>query len=202
MSPEVIGWIASVVFLARLLPQPMRLARTGVPDGVSPMSAMNATISDLGWILYGVGVASVPVWLVAAVALVPSVWQSLLLRRQATRRDALGSGLWLAAIVLTWVTGSLGVVLATTVLVCQGPQVWTALRSDDLDGIATATWWIAIADATLWGAYGIARGDVALIGYGIVLLTSALIILGRVHLVRRARLAVPGPELAPAAATA
>lgn len=203
MSPELIGWIASGVFLARLLPQPIRLFRTGVPDGVSPLSAMNAQVANLGWFLYGIGVASVPIWLVAAVASVPTFWQVLLLRGRITRRDLFGAGLWLAVILGTWLTGSLGVVLAGTVIVCQGPQVWTAVRSSSLDGIAAATWWIAIADATTWGLYGIARGDFALMGYGAVLLTCSFTILGRVYRTRRVLAGEPVADgLVPAAATA
>ena len=201
MSPELIGWIASGVFLARLLPQPIRLFRTGVPDGVSPLSAMNSQIANLGWFLYGIGVASVPIWLVAAVASVPTAWQVLLLRRRITSRDLFGAGLWLAIILTTWLTGSLAFILAGTVIVCQGPQVWTAVTNRNLTGIAVTTWWIAIADATTWGAYGIARGDFALIGYGVVLLACAVTILGRVYWVRRSSSA-PALPLVTATATA
>ena len=87
MSVEVLGVLASIAFFARLTPQPIRLWRTGVPDGVSPMAAMNAALSDIGWILYGLAAGLVPVWLTAVVALVPGVWTVWLLRREATRRD-------------------------------------------------------------------------------------------------------------------
>ena len=185
MSPDVIGWIASVVFLARLLPQPIRLARTGVPDGVSPLGALNSAVSDIAWVLYGLAAALIPVWAVAAVALLPGIATVVLVRRRIARIDLLGAGAWLALILVAAALNSLAVVLAASVLVNQGPQVWTAIRSNRLDGISKTTWYIALADAALWGSYGVALLDVALIGYGVVLLTSAVVILTRIWWTQR-----------------
>jgi len=186
MSAEVIGWVASAVFLARLMPQPIRLARTGVPDGVSPLAMMNGVISDGGWILYGLSVALLPVWAVAVAALPAGLWTVLLLRSRITRRDLIGAAVWFFTIVIAWQVDRLAVILAFTVFVNHGPQVWTAIRSSNLDGIARTTWLIAIADASLWGGYGIATGDPALMGYGTVLLSAATVILCRVWWTRRA----------------
>lgn len=186
MPADVLGWIASIAFFARLFPQPIRLARTGVPDGVSPLGALNAAVSDIGWILYGIGAGLVPVWGTAAVALVPGVWTVALLRRSTGRRDVVGGLVWLAVILLAWRTGAMVTILGLSVLVNQGPMVWTALREDRLDGIAPMTWLLALADASLWGLYGVAVGDAALMGYGAVLFTSAVVILGRVWWTRRA----------------
>lgn len=186
MPADVLGWIASIAFFARLFPQPVRLARTGVPDGVSPLGALNAAVSDIGWILYGVGAALVPVWGTAAVALVPGIWTVALLRRSTSRRDVVGGLVWLAVILLAWRTGAMVTILGLSVLVNQGPMVWTALRQDRLHGIAPMTWMLALADASLWGLYGVAVGDAALMGYGVVLFTSAVVILARVWWTRRA----------------
>ena len=59
------------------------------------------------------------------------------------------------------------------------------LRSDDVSGVAAATWWIAIVDAALWGLYGVALGDGPLIGYGVILLVSSVVVLTRLAVVRR-----------------
>jgi uncharacterized protein with PQ loop repeat len=177
----LLGWLATFAFLIRLLPQPIRLMRTGVPDGVSPMAVMNIALTELAWLLYGLIEGLVPVWVVSVPALPLGLWTVVLIRQQITRRDLLGSGVWLATIALGWLTGMLAVVLAASVLVNYGPQVVTALRGRRLDGLAPATWWLALADATLWGAYGIAVGDPALIGYCVVLTASALVILWRIR---------------------
>jgi uncharacterized protein with PQ loop repeat len=186
MSAEVIGLVASVVFLARLMPQPIRLARTGVPDGVSPLAMMNGVSSDIGWILYGLSVALLPVWGVAVVALVPGIWTVALLRSRVTRRDLIGAAVWLTTIGIAWQVGRLAFILGLSVIVNHGPSVWVALRSRRLEGISRTTWLIAIADASLWGGYGIATGDPALMGYGSVLLSAAATILGRIWWTGRA----------------
>lgn len=177
----VLGWLATVAFLVRLVPQPVRLMRTGVPDGVSPMAVMNIALTELAWLLYGLIEDLVPVWVVSLPALPLGLWTVVLLRDQITRRDLVGSGVWLAAIVLAWFTGLLAVVLAASVLVNYGPQVITAVRGRHLEGLAPATWWLALVDATLWGAYGLAVSDPALLGYCVVLAGSAAVILWRIR---------------------
>ncbi len=189
MSVQVLGVLASIAFFARVLPQPVRLWRTGVPNGVSPLASMNSAMSDLAWVLYGTAAGLVPVWGTAVVGLVPGLWTVVLLRRQITRRDVIAVSLWLAVILGSAATGTLVAILGISVVVNQGPQVWQALRDDDLWGISPTTYVLAIFDATLWGAYGIAAADPAVIGYGVVLLTAALTVLGRIWWTRRTAVA-------------
>ncbi|MCU0269238.1 MAG: PQ-loop repeat-containing protein [Acidimicrobiales bacterium] len=197
MDPELLGWLASAVFLVRLLPQPIRLWRTGTPQGVSPLAAMNSALSDLAWLLYGLGAGLVPVWLVAVLALPPGIWTVVLLRRRTSRGDLLLAGLWLATILVAAYTGGLVALLGVSVLVNQGPQVLEALRSDDLRGVAAPTWWIALADATLWGSYGVVVGDAAVVAYGVVLFACATTILVRLWVTRRVpRVSQPEPAVA------
>lgn len=185
MSVQVLGVLASIAFFARVMPQPVRLWRTGVPNGVSALAAMNSATSDLAWILYGLAAGLIPVWGTAVVGLIPGVWTVLLLRREITRRDLVAVSLWLGLILGSAATGTLVTMLAISVVVNQGPQVWQALREDDLWGISPTTYVFAIFDATLWGAYGLAAGDPAVIGYGVVLLAAALTVLGRIWWTRR-----------------
>jgi uncharacterized protein with PQ loop repeat len=184
-STDALGLLASAVFLVRLLPQPVRLARTGVASGVSPLSALNSMLTMVAWVTYGLIVGLPLVWVVSAVALVPGVWTVLLLRREVSRRDLMWAGAWLTLQAVAAVTRQLVVVLAAGVLVTQGPQVLRALRETDLTGLAAATWWLSLLDATTWGAYGLAVGDAALVAYGVVLATSACIVLTRIRLTRR-----------------
>ncbi|MGZ4693998.1 MAG: hypothetical protein ACXWA3_10260 [Acidimicrobiales bacterium] len=183
---DVLGLLASGVFLVRLLPQPLRLARTGVAAGVSPLSALNSMLTMIAWVSHGL-IAGLPlVWVVSVVALVPGVWTVVLLRRDVTRRDLTWAGAWLAVQVLAASVGLLVAVLAAGVLVTQGPQVVRALRERDLTGLAAATWWLSLLDASTWGAYGLAVGDAALVAYGVVLASSAGIVLSRIRITRRA----------------
>lgn len=185
MLETVLSVLAPAVFLVRLLPQPLRLARTGVDDGVSPMAAFNQVLSEGAWLGYGLLSSRVSIWLVSAFALFPSGWQAMLLARRSRRADLLGAALFGVAIAAAWGVGALGAVLGASVLVTTGPQVVEAIRSDDLRGIAAATWWIAIADAALWGAFGWVIADAALIGYWAVLSACAAIVLSRIWWTRR-----------------
>lgn len=185
MLETVLGVAAPLVFLVRLVPQPLRLARTGVDDGVSPMAAFNQLLSEGAWLTYGLIQSSLSIWLVSALALFPSGWQVLLLLPRARRVDLLGGAVFAAAIVGAWSLGLLGAMLGASVLVTTGPQVVEALRRDDLSGIAAATWWIAIVDAALWGALGWVTDDMALVGYWAVLTLCAVTVLARVAWTRR-----------------
>jgi uncharacterized protein with PQ loop repeat len=185
-TTDALGLLASGVFLVRLLPQPVRLARTGVAAGVSPLAALNSMLTMVAWVSYGLIVGLPLVWAVSVVALIPGVWTVILLRRDVSRRDLTWAGAWLALQVVAAALGLLVAVLAVGVLVTQGPQVLRALRESDLRGLAAATWWLSLLDATTWGAYGVAVGDEALVAYGIVLSTSACIVLSRIHITRRA----------------
>ena len=175
-----VSLVASAIFLARLIPQPARLWRTGVTAGVSPVAAANAVTSASAWLAYGLSHGLLVVWAVSVAALVPGVWTVSLLRHEFGRVELLAAGAVAGAFVLSAVLGALGAALGIGVLVTAGPQVWRAIRQSDLRGIAPATWFVAVADALLWGAYGMLIGDHALEGYGTVLLTSAAIVLGRV----------------------
>jgi hypothetical protein len=120
------------------------------------------------------------VWVVSLPALPLGAWTAVLIRDRITPRDLSISGLWLATIAVGFATGTLGVVLAASVVVNYWPQVHTALRGRHLEGLAPATWYLAMLDATLWGAYALAVGDPALIGYCVVLNVFSVIILWRI----------------------
>lgn len=187
MLETALGVAAPLVFLVRLVPQPLRLARTGVDDGVSPMAAFNQLLSEGAWLTYGLIQASVSIWLVSAFALFPSGWQAMLLLRRSRTVDLVGAAAFGVAIAVAWSVGWLGAVLGASVLVTTGPQVVEALRSDDLSGIAPATWWISLVDAALWGALGWVTADGALVGYWAVLTLCATTVLVRLAWTRRRR---------------
>ena len=184
---DALAITASVVFLVRLLPQPIRLARSGVAAGVSAAASLNAVVSALAWIAYGLLEGLPVVWGVSVLALIPCTWQAILVRRNVARRDLAAVGGFVVALLAAGAMGVLGVALAGTVLVTTGPQVRRVLLEPDLSGIAPATWWVALVDAVAWGAYGWAVSDAALIGYFLALLCAAAIVLARLSWTRRNR---------------
>jgi uncharacterized protein with PQ loop repeat len=141
-------------------------------------------VSDVGWLFYGVAVGLVPIWFVSVCALPINVFLVVMLRRQVGIRQLALSAAWALACTATWLASGpigLGLALAFAVFVNQVPQVRAALRSDDLAGIAPATWLFALADGLLWGTYGLAVGDRPVVLYGIVLVSSAATILIRLY---------------------
>jgi len=155
--------------------------RTGEVAGVSALAALTSVVSAGAWLAYGLDRGLAVVWIVSVLALIPGLWIVGLLRRRISSSDAALCALWVLVILAASAAGLFSAVLALTVLVSAGPQVATALRSRDLSGIAAATWWVAIADALSWGAYGLAVGDAALLGYCVVLLGCALTVLLRLR---------------------
>lgn len=185
MSATTLSVLASAVFLVRLVPQPVRLHRSGVAEGVSPMAAYNAVTVAVAWLWYGLDHQLLAVWLVSVLALVPGLWQAALLVRRTRPVDVLGAGAWVAVLLGAHAVGHFGPVLGLGVVVTCGPQVVEVLRSDDVGGVAAATWWISILDAVLWGGYGLAIADGPLVGYGVVLVCCSLVVLVRLAVVRR-----------------
>jgi len=182
VTASVLAVVASTIFLVRLLPQPLRMARTGWTGGVSGLAALNGLVADVAWLSYGLAAGLAAVWLVSVAAMVPAVWLAVLLRQRIGRRDVALAAAWAAVLVGCALAGVLGAGLAAGVVVTQGPAVGRALRDRDLSGISPATWWVSVADGLSWGAYGLAVHDGALQGYCVVLVTSAALVLGRLRL--------------------
>lgn len=174
---------ASLLYLARLLPQPLRTLRTGEVAGVSGLASMNALIADGAWLLYGLAAGVVPVWLVAVPSVAASALTVVVLRRTIRARDVVLATAWLAAVTGCALGHVLTVALAATVVVTCGPALWTAYAHRRPAGVAPATWWLAVADAATWGGYGTAIGDRALELYGVVQLATAVAILVRLRVV-------------------
>ena len=184
-TSTVLAIAASAVYLVRLVPQPYKAWRTGVLSGVSPMAAINGTVSDAAWLIYGVVVALPAVWATQTIALALGLWLCAALRRTTRRGDICVGTLWALTLLIGAATGLIVAVLAFGCLVNYAPSVWAVLRTDDLRGVAVGTWLLALADAALWGTYGSVVGDPALVAYGFALTATALIVLGRVTVTRR-----------------
>lgn len=185
------GWIGALTFLGRLTPQTVRLWRTRNAAGVSWLASANQVGSSLAWTIYGLGVGELVLWLPALIALVPSTATVLLVGRPPNRKTLLGALAWFVAVVCAWPLGgraALATVIGVGIVLVVAPQVLLAARSDRLAGISAPTWRVALADAVLWGTYGLGTGEPMTAVYGIVLGASAIFILARLRITRAARL--------------
>jgi uncharacterized protein with PQ loop repeat len=195
MRPStILAFAASLIFLARLVPQPWRTLRTGRVEGVSVLAAMNSCVADAAWLSYGLWAGLPAIWLVSIPAVILSGGTSFVLRRTVTRQDLLVAAGWALVVVVVAIIGpsALTPVLAGTVVVTCGPTVFSAYASRSPVGLTAWTWWLAVADASAWGAYGFLIGDAALELYGVVMGATAVAVLWRLWATRSVRLAVGG----------
>jgi uncharacterized protein with PQ loop repeat len=178
----VLALVASAVFLARLLPQPVRSLRTGRLQGVSALAPLNAAVADAAWMVYGFDRHLPVVWAVSLPAFVISAATAFVLRRQIRVFDVVLATGWAAVVALAAGAGAtlLTPILAATVVVCCGPAVWAAYRSAAPDGISPLTWGLAVADGTSWGLYGVVVHSPALELYAVVMIATAAAMLQRV----------------------
>ena len=184
--------VASAIYLVRLLPQPIKTLRTGKAEGASWLGAANTLIADGAWFAYGLTAHIPPVWLVSIPAVAASAWTVALLRNEITAVNAAVAAAWLSTVLVAAEAGVLGAVLTGTVLVTGGPHLVSAFRSREPAGVSRTTWRIAIADALSWGLYGFAIGNVALKGYGLALLATAILMLLRLTTVTTAQQSLAG----------
>jgi hypothetical protein len=97
----------------------------------------------------------------------------------AWRAAAWGVFLAASGVVAGWAT--FGVVLGLSVAVQLAPPVWTAYRSPNPSGVSAGTWWIGLAEAVLWGYYGLFHDDAGIITFGIVAAAVSILMLARYY---------------------
>jgi uncharacterized protein with PQ loop repeat len=189
----------TAVGLVRALPQLLRLLRGRDARGVSADAAATTSVVSLAWTAYGLltgqgavasasGASAVMFALVAAAAL----------RLGRSPRELRAAPVWLAVLTAAGAVGGargLGFLLPVSVLVANGPQLLVAWRERELSALSLGTWRLAVLEAVVWGAYGLAAGDRSIVLYGTLhLATSGAIV--------ALRLAKAGRDGAPAGAPA
>jgi uncharacterized protein with PQ loop repeat len=175
---------ATVLSISCTWPQVARIRRTGDIAGVSVTAAALTVSSEIGWTVYlgGEGLwSAVPegffnigahALLIVAVA-----------RAGGSARTALLVAFaWLATLLTArWFggPGAIAALLGLAYLVQLTPAVVTAWRTWSPSGIATSTWAMRLVESALWGIYGYMRGDLPLIGFGVLGVTESAAILVR-----------------------
>ena len=179
-----------------LLPQIVKLIRTRDSAGVSTTWPALGFVTNVGWFAYMV---NQQLWIavfapfVTFVSYLVTLWA--LSRTGRSLRDSAARGLvWTGLLVTTTIVAgwqTLGVVLGLSYGVMLAPSVWTAFRTADPSGISPGTWWIGVAEAVLWGYYGLFHIDAGIITFGIVGVVGAVLMLLRYYSTRGS---VPTPE--------
>ena len=185
----LVGAVATAVTFVQIVPQILRLLRTGRTEGVSPAWAAVGMTLNFGWLAYLMAEelwVPIPSVVVAIVSFAAALY--LLYRSGA---DVRASVLFCAAIaaacvVIQLVAGwtVLGTVLGLSNGLYLGPSVVAAWRSHTPVGVSTLTWILAEFEGLLWGLYGVLLAAGPIIVFGVTEAALAGLILLRLWLAR------------------
>lgn len=178
--------ISTVVFL---IPQIVKLIRTGDSEGVSATWPALGFVSNVGWFVF---VINQELWAAIFAPFFTFIFYAVTLwaiarTGRSLRKALLYGAAWtalLAAIPLILGWTELGVVLGLSYGVMLAPSLWTAYRTTDPSGIAPGTWWIGTAEGILWGVYGVFNQTPGIITFGVVAVVGSTAMLIRYYSTR------------------
>lgn len=186
---------ATATTLVFVIPQIVKLIRTGDSAGVSTSWPALGLVSNVGWFVYMIARslwASTVAPFGALVGYAVTLWA--LRRAGRDLRSSLSQGGVFGGVLLAvaalggW--PALGVVLGLSFGVQLAPSLWAAYTTADPSGISPGTWWIGLAEAVLWGYYGLYHADAGIITFSVVAALGSVAMLARFHATRpRVRLA-------------
>ncbi len=186
---NLVGIVATAVTFAQILPQIVRLIRTGHVEGVSPAWAAGGATINLGWLAYvieGRFWVTIPSIIVAVVSFVLALY--LLHRNGAAIRAGLlmSGGIAVACVVIQQTAGwtVLGTVLGLSNGLYLGPSVIAAWRSHTPVGVSPWTWMLTVLEGLKWGFYGVLVEAVPIMVYGSTAILLALLVLLRLWVAR------------------
>jgi uncharacterized protein with PQ loop repeat len=191
MSPANIAVIAATLLAwTSLIPQILRLARTGDPSGVSTTWPAIGLVSNAGWTVYLIGER---LWAAVPSTAVMVVFYLLVIRalaRTGVRLDrSWGRGAtWavvLGAAALVGGLTAMGLILAWSYVVQIAPAVRSVYGARQPSGVSISTWLLIAVEAALWGFYGWWFGDTAVMVYAAVGVVGGLAIVARLVARRR-----------------
>ncbi len=185
--------VANVLGAGMIVPQVHRLRRLRSSAGVSPTWIGVGLAMNVWWTVYGTAQSlwgMVPVSVVAAGLYALIAAELRRLDGSPSLRLVLRGAIGIAAVPLLFLIAggwaSAGLVIGLIYAVQFAPATVAAIRADDVSGVASATWVMALGEAVIWFVYGWSSGDLALtIGGAGGSLMSSLILLRVAHLTRR-----------------
>lgn len=182
--------VATILGVTALIPQIVKLVRTGDAAGISGTWPAIGLVSNAAWSAYliqaGLWPASISTSsMIGFYALV--LWglrrAGAPLRRPAVRGVVWGAVLGMITAGAGWFV--LGTVLGFSQFIQMAPAIWTAYGTDIPSGISAVTWWISGIEGMLWGYYGWYHGDVPVMIFAATFVTTAGLMLARYYAVVR-----------------
>ncbi|MGF1667749.1 MAG: PQ-loop domain-containing transporter [Acidimicrobiia bacterium] len=178
--------VATGVAWWSLVPQIVKLLRTGDASGVSTAWPTIGLVSNLGWTAYLLGQtlwAAVPSTAVMTIFYGLVIWALARTGTAGRLRPGLGMGaLWAVALGSTGAfagVDAMGVVLASSYVVQFTPPVLAAWRSDRPSGVSAGTWRLIVVESALWGTYGWWNSDRPIVMYAVAGVVGGGLILAR-----------------------
>jgi uncharacterized protein with PQ loop repeat len=187
-TAAVIG--ASILTFIFLIPQIVKLIRTGDSDGVSATWPAIGFVTNVGWLAYMI---SQGFWAAIAAPIVTFISYGVILwalarNGRSLRESYLRGILWIGLLAATTLIAGwsiLGVFLGFSYGVQLAPSIWSAYRTADPSGVSSGTWWIGLAEALLWGYFGWFHADVGIVVFGIIGTVGSALMLTRYYSTRR-----------------
>ena len=186
---NLVGIVATAVTFVQIVPQIVRLLRTGRIEGVSPTWAAAGLTINLGWLAYvihGGFWVTIPSIVAAVSSFGLALW--LLYRNGADIRVALwmSAAVAVASVVVQLGAGwtVLGTVLGLSNGLYLGPSVITVWRSDVPAGVSPLTWMLTVLEGLKWGFYGVLVFSGPIVVYGTTAVLLAALVLLRLWTAR------------------
>lgn len=181
---------ATATTLTFLVPQIVKLVRTGDSTGVSTSWPAMGLVSNVGWFAYFIHEAlwaSVLAPLGASIGYGVTLWALVRTGRQLGASLLRGLVLLVVLLAITVLAGwtTLGVALGLTFGVMMAPSIWTAYRTADPVGISAGTWWIGVLEAVLWAFYGWHNADAGVLTFAGMAVTGSGLMLARFYSTQR-----------------
>jgi uncharacterized protein with PQ loop repeat len=180
---------ATLLAAVFLVPQVMKLLRTGDTAGVSSTWPALGAVVNVAWFAY---LSAQRLWLaVPSTVLMVAFYGTILRLLLRSGRPPIGplrrggtAALVLAATGAVAGWEGLGVVLGLSYGVQMAPSIWTAYRTAAPSGISPGTWWIGSVEAGLWGYYGWWHQDLAIAMFAITAALASGLMLARYYATR------------------
>lgn len=164
--------LATAATLAFLIPQIVKLVRTGDSSGVSTTWPAIGLTANVGWFVYFVHQrlwASLAAPFGAVVGYVVTLW-ALARTGRPLGLSAVRGAVFAITMVATALIGgwtALGILLGLSFGLMMLPSLWVAYRTPDPSGISPGTWWLGVVEAFLWGFYGWHHADAGILTFAV-----------------------------------
>lgn len=188
----VFGVCAAILETAPSLLQSAHTLKSRSTSGLSPITSTAWAWSWATWIVYGVVIRDLPVFLHNTLGFASSILVVLVLtnNRMVRLRMAMCVGLMYAVLSVFILANPLwgAVALSAADVFMSVPQLRKALKESDLSGLSRASWWLGVLTDLCWASYAVLSGHPVAASWSFVsLVFSALVVFQIEHKSRLSR---------------